>query len=89
MSDAITVALITAAVSILSIYAGLKQTQAKIQNDLKDSIQDVKADMQTHQAVTDTKIEELTREVREHNNFARRVPVLESRMDALERRDAQ
>lgn len=29
------------------------------------------------QAVTDTKIEELTREVREHNNFARRVPVLE------------
>ena len=29
------------------------------------------------QAVTDTKLEELTREVREHNNFARRVPVLE------------
>ena len=28
------------------------------------------------QAVTDTKLEELTREVREHNNFARRVPVL-------------
>lgn len=32
------------------------------------------------QAVTDTKIEELTREVREHNNFARRVPVLEEQM---------
>lgn len=29
------------------------------------------------QAVTDTKLEELTREVREHNNFARRVPVME------------
>ena len=29
------------------------------------------------QAVTDTKLEELTREVREHNNFARRVPILE------------
>ena len=29
-----------------------------------------------HQAVTDTKMEELTREVREHNNFAKRVPVL-------------
>ena len=28
------------------------------------------------QAVTDTKLEELTREVREHNNFARRVPIL-------------
>lgn len=32
------------------------------------------------QAVTDTKIEELTREVREHNNFARRVPLLEQQM---------
>ena len=32
------------------------------------------------QAVTDTKLEELTREVREHNNFARRVPVREEQM---------
>ena len=32
----------------------------------------------TKQAVTDTKIEELTREVREHNNFARRMPVVEN-----------
>jgi len=38
------------------------------------------------QAVTDTKIEELTREVREHNNFARRMPVVEERIDALGRR---
>ena len=29
------------------------------------------------QAVTDTKLEELTREVREHNNFAKRMPVVE------------
>ena len=34
------------------------------------------------QAVTDTKLEELTREVREHNNFARRVPILEEQMKA-------
>ena len=32
---------------------------------------------QKSQAVTETKLEELTREVREHNNFARRVPLLE------------
>lgn len=31
-----------------------------------------------HQAVIDTKIEELTREVREHNNFAKRMPVVEN-----------
>ncbi len=36
------------------------------------------------QAVTDVKIEELTREVREHNNFARRVPILEEKVERLE-----
>ena len=35
------------------------------------------------QAVTETKLEELTREVREHNNFARRMPVLEGLMFSL------
>lgn len=35
---------------------------------------------QKSQAVTDTKLEELTREVREHNHFAQRVPVLEEQM---------
>ena len=32
---------------------------------------------------TDTKLEELTREVREHNNFARRVPVLEEQIKVI------
>lgn len=48
------------------------------------------------QAVTDTKLEELTREVREHNNFAKRVPVLEEqikvanhRIDDLEKIEQQ
>lgn len=45
------------------------------------------------QAVTDTRLDELTREVREHNKFAHRVPVLEEqikvanhRIDDLERK---
>ena len=40
------------------------------------------------QAVTDTKLEELTREVREHNNFARRVPILEEQMKVANNRIA-
>ena len=40
------------------------------------------------QAVTDTKLEELTREVREHNNFARRVPSLEEQMKVANHRIA-
>lgn len=39
-----------------------------------------------HQAVTDTKIEELTREAREHNNFANRMPVMEEKIRNLETR---
>ena len=38
------------------------------------------------QAVTDTKLEELTREVREHNHFAQRVPVLEEKMKVADHR---
>ena len=38
------------------------------------------------QAVADTKIEELTREVREHNNFARRMPVVEEQIKTLDHR---
>ena len=38
------------------------------------------------QAVTDTKLDELTREVREHNDFARRVPILEEQMKAVNHR---
>lgn len=44
--------------------------------------------MATAQAVTDTKIEELTREVREHNNFAKRVPVLEEQIKVANHRIA-
>lgn len=39
--------------------------------------------LEISQAVTDCKIEELTREVREHNNFAHRVPVMEEQIRAI------
>lgn len=39
-----------------------------------------------NQAVTDTKIEELTREVREHNNFAKRMPVVEEQIKVVNHR---
>ena len=42
--------------------------------------------MRISQAVTDTKIEELTREVREHNGFARRMPVVEEQIKVINHR---
>lgn len=44
----------------------------------------VQAKLEKSQAVTDTKIEELTREVREHNNFAKRMPVVENKLENIE-----
>jgi uncharacterized coiled-coil protein SlyX len=42
--------------------------------------------LETTQAVNGTKIEELTREVREHNNFARRMPVVEEQIRVVNHR---
>lgn len=50
----------------------------------RNSTDKMQSEMRTAQAVTDTKIEELTREVREHNNFAKRVPVLEEQIRTLQ-----
>lgn len=43
----------------------------------------IENNLNIQQAVTNTKIEELTREVREHNNFAKRMPVVEEKINAM------
>ena len=55
----------------------------------KKLVNDFKLEVTTNQAVTDTKIEELTREVREHNNFARRMPVVENDIKHIRERISQ
>jgi len=42
--------------------------------------------LEAHQAVTETKIDELTREVREHNHFAKRMPVVEEQIKVINHR---
>ena len=66
MNDVIIAALIAAAASVVSNII-LSRNQAK----------ELDHKMEIRQAVTDTKLEELTREVRKHNNFAERMPVVE------------
>lgn len=88
MSEAIIVALITGACTIIvQIIISRKSSSELIarlerQSELSDQRLDSKLDK--YQAVTDTKIDELTREVREHNNFAKRVPILEEHMRHIE-----
>lgn len=69
----IIVAFITGGLSLIGVVLSNKKTEGKIQHQLM-----------IQQAVTDTKIEELTREVREHNNFAKRVPVVENDIKHIE-----
>lgn len=79
--EQIVVALITAGLGLVGVmitnYFSNKSLGDKVQHQLEVS-----------QAVTDTKIEELTREVRAHNNFAQRVPVLEEQMKVANHRIA-
>lgn len=59
--------------TVLTVSSGQKKTEQKLQ---------------TAQAVTDCKIDELTREVRLHNNFAQRVPVVEEQIKVINHRIA-
>lgn len=59
--------------TVLTVNSGQKKTEQKLQ---------------TAQAVTDYKIDELTREVRLHNNFAQRVPVMEEQIKVINHRIA-
>ena len=71
MSEGILVALITGGFSFIASLMANSSSNKKLVNDLK-------IEVTKNQAVTDTKLEELTREVREHNNFAKRMPVVET-----------
>lgn len=75
MSEAIIVAIITGGLSLIGSIVSNNRTAQSM---------DAKLDKQ--QAVTETKLEELTREVRAHNNFAQRIPVLEEQIKVANHR---
>ena len=75
--ESIVVALITGGLSLAGVIVSNIASSRKMEQQ-----------MAGQQAVTDAKIEELTREVREHNGFARRVPVLEEQIKVANHRIA-
>jgi cell division protein FtsL len=74
-----------AIVSLIGTIITANTNGAKMQRELEKSNNKIQAELDKHNAVQDTKLDELTREVREHNNFAIRVPVIEQRVTALEK----
>ena len=75
MNDAIFVAVVTGIFNLAGIIYSSGKT-AKAMN----------AKLDKQQAVTETKMDELTREVREHNNFAKRMPVVEEQIKVINHR---
>ena len=75
MSEAIVVALITGGLSLIGVVVTCVATSKKSEKAAAVA-----------QAVTDTKIDELTREVRAHNNFAQRMPVVEEQIKVINHR---
>ena len=76
--DILITVLSTIAVALIGLVGTVLTTKSgneKIQHELDK-----------HNAVQDTKLEELTREVRQHNDFATRIPVIEQRVTALEKK---
>jgi len=74
LSEIIT-ALITGGLALVGVIISNNHNNAKIQ-----------AKLETAQAVTDCKIEELTRETRKHNGFAERMPVVEEQIKVINHR---
>lgn len=75
MTESIVVAIITGGLSLLGVIISSRTQQRKTEQSI-----------QTSMAVTDTKLDELTREVREHNHFAQRMPVVEEQIKVINHR---
>lgn len=73
--EAIIGSLITGSLALIGVIITVLNGNRKVESKLDKQ-----------QAVTDTKIEELTREVREHNNFAKRMPVVEEQIKVVNHR---
>ena len=70
-------AVVVGLLSLVGVMISNNRANSKMQNDIK-----------TAQAVTDERISELTREVRMHNDFARRIPVIEEQIRVANHRVA-
>lgn len=85
--ESIIVALIAGGLSLVGTIITVRQNNQKIIHDMKDEfrkeMQEMKTEFVKSKAITDTKLEDLTQEVRRHNGFAERVPVLEQQVKGI------
>ena len=80
------VSIITSLMTLIGVVISNNKSKSDVQKKLEKENADVQKKLEIGQAVTNTKIEELTREVREHNGFARRMPVVEEQIKVVNHR---
>jgi len=89
MSEAIFVALISGGLSLIGVIVTVVATMHKTRNDMLQEIRqrsdDSDAKLDKELALLRAEVDELMREVRIHNNFAQRVPVIEEQIAVLNR----
>ena len=86
MSDAIIVAIITAAVALFGNFMSFRANRSEFQKRSEIADMKLEAALDKNLAVMQTKLDTLTDEVREHNNFAQRIPTIETRLGEMDRR---
>lgn len=87
MSEGILIALIGFAGVIITNIVTSTNNNKKLVNEIKTennkAVNEIRIGLETYKATTNEQIKELTREVREHNNFAKRMPVVEEGIENL------
>lgn len=97
MSSTVVVAVIALAGTVFTgicsiiaqvVISGKTKTELYSKLDKQSEISDerLNAKIEKFAAVTDAKIDELSREIREHNNFAKRVPIIETKVSIIEKK---
>ena len=84
----ICVSIIGALATILAVWLQSRASRKDLIHQLQLQQEKADASLTTSQAVTTQRLEDLTREVREHNNFARRMPVVEEQIKVINHRIA-
>lgn len=77
---------IVAVISLIGVIYNGKSNQRVMMEQLKAHSDSSDAKLEKAQAVTDTKLENLTAEVRKHNGFAEKIPALEEKINGIDKR---
>jgi chaperonin cofactor prefoldin len=88
MTEAVTVAIVTGVLAIVGEIIIAVVNNKAMMAEMKKQTELADARLEKAQAITDTKLDELTREVRSHNNFAQRMPVVEEQIKVANHRIA-